>query len=125
MKNLLWVALIGMMLIGCTTDNVEEETKNQLLGKWELQTAERAGKSTGSLRGLYFEFGEDGSLKTNILTVPEEGTYELKEDIIEQRNTQVSIDYKLEELGDSTLTLSTNLRNTDFKFVLARAVAEE
>lgn len=126
MKYLFWIALLGMTLTACASDAAEKaaEAKNQLLGKWELESAERGGKKTDSLRGLYFEFGADGSIVTNILGSEEAGAYEMKEGVIEQRSPRMEVNYQVESLGDSTLVLITNLRNTDFKFVLSRAVEQ-
>ncbi len=126
MKKILLMALLGIVAFACATDENSEEV-NKLLGRWELQAAQRDGRPTDSLRGLYFEFSENQGFRTNIMNGEvEEGIYEMgEENSITQRNTSQDIDYTVESLTDSMLVLTTNLASTDFRFVLAKATQEE
>jgi hypothetical protein len=101
-------------------DNTEE-TAQLLVGRWELEQALRNGSPTESLTDLYFEFTSDGKLMTNIAGLPEEGTYELKKEQLLQRNTQIDADYTIEEIADSNLVLSTDLRGYAFRFLFKKA----
>lgn len=109
--------------MACSNEEKEAEMtmQRQLLGNWQLASAKRAGKDTDSLRGLYFEFAQGGNMKTNILSIAEEGTYSIEEGTIQQRNTQMNVDYLIETLNDTALVLLTNLRETDFRFTLKKA----
>ncbi|MFN7118823.1 MAG: hypothetical protein ACK4TA_18635 [Saprospiraceae bacterium] len=109
-------------LFACNTNNTAE-TAQLLVGRWELVQALRNGSPTESLAELYFEFTADGKLMTNITGVPEEGTYELKKEQLLQRNTQIDADYTIEEIADSSLTLTTNLRGYSFQFDLKKSGA--
>lgn len=111
-------------MLACANDTQTKEA-DKLLGRWELTSAQRDARSTDSLRGLYFEFTEDQVLRTNIMNgQAEEGTYERSENNIAQRNTTQEIDYSIESLTDSVLVLTTNLANTDFRFVFAKVNPE-
>ena len=122
MRKLFLIAFVGILLYACATDGQTEE-QNKLVGRWELKSAQRAAKSTDSLRGLYFEFTGDKVLRTNIMNgVAEEGTWEQEENSIAQRNTSRDIDYTIESLTDSMLVLNTKLSETNFRFVLGKKI---
>lgn len=125
MKNIsISLLLLGTITIfACQTQNTAE-TAQMLVGRWELVQALRNGSPTESLAELYFEFTADGKLKTNLTGVPEEGTYELKDEQLLQRNTQIDADYTIEEIADSNLTLTTNLRGYAFRFDLKKSTTE-
>ncbi len=124
MKKIFLTAIVGLLMLACANDTQTKEA-DKLLGRWELTSAQRDARSTDSLRGLYFEFTEDQVLRTNIMNgQAEEGTYERSENNIAQRNTTQEIDYSIESLTDSVLVLTTNLANTDFRFVFAKVNPE-
>ncbi len=114
-------ALLLFLLPACLLDN--EEARQQLLGRWELEQAFRNGRPTESLDQLYFVFHPDGNLETNLTGQPEVGSYEFDGDEIQQRETSISADFQVESLSDSTLVLRTQLRNYGFRFNL-RKVAD-
>ncbi len=105
----------------------EQEQKNEemLLGKWELERASRNGQVTESLTDLYFEFFQDGKMRTNISGLPESVTYEVSGNTIHQREGQMDIDYNIESISDSMLVLAAEINDFNFNFVLAKAVQEE
>jgi len=110
-------------IVSCTS---EPDNQGELIiGKWELQSATRNGKETGNLEGLYYEFQEEGRLLTNLPTTNGESTYDVEGSTIKQLNNGQTIEYTIEEVGDSNLTLSTQLKNTPFQFVLKRADSTE
>jgi hypothetical protein len=109
-------------VLAFTSCNTEPSNNAELiLGKWELQGATRNGNETGSLEGLFFDFSEGGTLSTNLPVSPGESPYEVKGSTITQSAGDQAIEYKIEEVSDSSMTLSTNLRNTSFQFMLKRA----
>ncbi len=118
---------ILLLVLGATAffacqNNHTEETAQQLIGRWELEQALRNGSPTESLDHLYFEFRPDGKLLTNIAGLPEEGTYELKKQQLLQRNTQINADYTIEEIMDSSLVLTTDLRGFSFRFLFKKGI---
>ncbi len=116
---------IGLVGLSACQDTEETIRQEYLLGRWELQQAYRNGQVTESLQELYFDFYQDGKMSTNILGAPETATYELEENELRQRDSQMDIDYQVEELSDSLLILTTNLRNYDFRFRLNKRIQEE
>ena len=91
-----------------------------LLGSWEIANATRDGRRAPSVEGLYFTFFEDGTLQTNIASSAETATYKVDGTIIQQRESRFEIDYVIEELSDSSLVLTTELRNAAFRFFLKK-----
>jgi len=116
---------IGLATLLACQDTQETDRQEHLLGRWELQQAFRNGQVTESLQELYFEFYQDGEMSTNILGASETAAYELDDNNLQQRDSQLDIDYRIEELSDSLLVLTTNLRNYDFRFRLRKSIQEE
>ena len=96
-----------------------------ILGRWDIQEATRNGKPTESLAELYFEFFEDGSMRTNLSGTAEQAKYEISDSKISQRDSPLEADYVIESLVDSTLLLSTELRGFNFRFLLVKSIQEE
>ena len=114
---------MGILLTSCGPDSSLD--KDALIGRWELRQATRDGKPTESLDQLYYEFIEDGSMKSNLAGQTESGKYEIDNEKLLQRDTKLEVDYLIESLSDSVMTLTTNLRNIHFKFVLEKVIKEE
>lgn len=121
MKRILWVSLtlISLLSVACKRDAAG--TKEKLIGRWEITEAYRNDRLTESLAELYFEFFADGKMQTNITGNPEQATYSLRSDKISQRDSSIDADYTLEEITDSTMIMSTTLRNFSFRFLLHKA----
>ena len=115
--------LIVLFIFSCK--NNEKLRQNALLGNWQIANATRDGRRAPSVEGLYFNFFEDGTLQTNIASSPETATYQVDGDIIQQRESRLEIDYTIEELNDSSLVLTTELRSSFFRFFLERVEEEE
>ncbi len=117
------------LLAACGSDTQETAakglTEDQLLGYWEIEEASRNDEPTESLDDLYFEFMKGGQMRTNLAGKPAEGTFEINGSVLEQRGTEMEVDYIVEAIEEDKLVLSTTLRNYDFRFVLARKVMEE
>lgn len=117
------LAFMLLLLVAC-----EEETPTQtedILGRWELQIAERNGRPTESLSELYFEFYEGGKMRTNLTGTTEDLNYVIEGNVIEQRNGQFDVDYKIMNLADSLLILAASIREIPFKFTLKKKIIEE
>lgn len=99
-----------------------DPTTDQLQGRWELQEGFRNGRPTESLTDLYFEFGQEGKMVTNlpVTDVPTEASFTARKGKIEQQQGDVKLEYQIEQLDDSLLVLATKLRNYDFRFVLKK-----
>lgn len=124
---IVFISFIFAGSIACTSDStqVEDKTSSYLIGRWDIQQASRNGKPTESLDELYFEFFEDGAMRTNLTGATQSGTYSLTEKVIQQRETQMDADYNIEEISDTTLTINTTLKGQVFKFYLHKSQLEE
>ena len=109
------------IFLGCKKDAKTNE--DILWGRWEIVDASRNGSRTETLDELYFVFGEDGSLETNIAGSPEMATYSVKENLIQQRESRLEADYLIEQITDSTLMLATELRTFRFRLLLKKVDA--
>ena len=95
--------------------------RDQLIGKWEIVEAYRNGNLAESLDDLFFEFYEDGKMRTNILGSSSQSDYEIDgQKILQGGDDGVEVDYQIEEVSDSTLVLTTALRRYNFSFSLRR-----
>ena len=124
MKNssILLLTIFASAFTSCKQDS--GETTQMIQGRWEVQEASRNGRPTESLADLYFEFKPEGVLSTNVAGAPEEGTYEIKGDMVLQRNTRIDADYKIEELTEQSLVLTTELRGYAFRFAMKKDTGE-
>ncbi|MCB0548618.1 MAG: lipocalin family protein [Phaeodactylibacter sp.] len=121
--------LLSIVLLPVACGNEPEGQQELLLGRWELRQATRNGSPTESLSELYFVFNADGSMNTN-LPVPgmsEETKYKLDGRNIYQYSDGLpdELSYFIDEISDSTLVLSTEIRNFRFNFVLEKQTATE
>ena len=117
--------LFGIALLASCQSRQENDNQDIILGKWEIRQAYRNGRLTESLDELYFEFFQDGKMNTNLLGMPESSIYAIKENQLQQREGQLDIDYTIEELSDSLLVLSTELRGYNFRLSLKRNIRED
>jgi hypothetical protein len=126
MKKLLFGSMVFFFVLYHSSCKSEpEQNYDSLIGKWELETATNNGKPTELLTGLFFNFSDDGSLRTNVTGSPESVTYEVDNGIIEQREGRIDVDYTIETLNDTLLILSANIRNAVFRFNLNKVMEGE
>ncbi|MCB0580345.1 MAG: lipocalin family protein [Phaeodactylibacter sp.] len=123
------VLLLSVVLMGSSCGSEPENQQELLVGRWELTEATRNGSPTESLSDLYFVFRADGTMNTN-LPVPglkEENKYKLEGRNLYQYSDEMpdELAYYINEIGDSTLVLNTELRNFRFSFVLKRQPEKE
>ncbi len=126
MKKLLsgsFVLLFVMCQMACESE--PKDNYDPLYGKWELENATKNGKPTELLTGLFFDFSEDGSMRTNVTGTPESVTFSVAEGKIQQREGRIDIDYEINSLSDSLLIISAQIRNSAFLFNLTKVVSEE
>jgi len=122
-RHLLTFFFIGLTFWSCRQEPANDT--DDLVGYWEIEEAFRNGQLTESLDELYFEFFQDGTMRTNISGVPAEASYELQGEKVLQRESEMDIDYTVQGLTDTTLTLSTTIRDFDFRFVLNKRIPQE
>ncbi len=92
-----------------------------IVGRWELAQGLRAQKPTELLSGVYFQFGADGLMTTNLPAVAETAVpYEIKKNDILQKS-QPPIVYHVVSASDSTLVLAMEMRGVQFDLKLRKA----
>lgn len=121
--------LLSMALSGFSCGSGPGNQQELLLGRWELDKATSNGKPTERLAGLFFVFDADGSMRTN-LPLPgmkEDSRYELSGPELRQYSDETpdEVYYTIEEIGDSTMILNTELQNFRFSFLLRKRPATE
>ena len=99
-----------------------DATAGLLLGRWELQEGFRNRQLSESLAGLFFEFGTEGQMSTNLplMDASVNSTFTADPEKIVQRQGELEVEYRIESLNDSLLIINTKLRNYDFRFVLKK-----
>ena len=124
--NLYVVFILGLaFVLASCGDPAGQDDQSLLLGKWVINQALRNGQPTESLDELYFEFYDDGQMNTNLTGEAQTGVYQLEEGVVMQRESGMDADYRIEEISDSVLVLSTILRDHSFRFRLRRKLQEE
>lgn len=109
-----WFLLLTGYLVSCSSDSSQAE--ELLIGRWEIQSATRNGKSTALLQSVFFEFYEDGSMRTNLPASEAEASYEVSKNMILQKDTPKPMEFEIVSIVDSSLILRTKV--SDFEFLL-------
>ncbi len=117
--------LFSFMLIAPACTEEPENVKELLPGRWELQHAMRDGQPTRSLTDLYYEFDGEGKMQTNLPVAQGESAYTISGMSIEQEQNGSVIAYTVESISDTSLVLTTELRDTRFQFNLQRVAPEQ
>jgi hypothetical protein len=119
-RSLLLVASSLLLFTSCDDD--KDKTRASILGRWELVAGFRNEKPTETLRGVFFEFNEDGKMTTNLPVGADAPTeYELHKNEILQKSPQ-PVKYSIKEVTDSTLTLMMEMRGMPFEMQMVKAV---
>ena len=104
-------------------EDTSEKTQASIIGHWELVKALRNDHETGTLQGVYFDFGADGQMQTNLPVGPEAPVaYEVDKKSIIQKSPQ-PIRYEAAVLEDSTMVLKMEMRGMTFEMHLRKAEA--
>ncbi len=100
--------------------------KKYLIGKWELTDAWRNNRKTETLTGTYYEFAENGMMKTNLTSDLSEGIFAFEFDgkTLIQKGTEEVV-YSLDSLTETILIFSMNIKNFPFKLALTKSVPTE
>jgi len=92
---------------------------NLLAGDWELSAAERNGKNTEALEGIYFNFTEDQTLISNFNLDTEEHLVHYKvegKSLVTDGNP--SQRFLIESLDSNEVVLLTKMANFNFRLLL-------
>ncbi|NJL74993.1 MAG: hypothetical protein HC892_08135 [Saprospiraceae bacterium] len=120
MKNLPSLLLLLGYLVACTSEQKTDINTENLVGRWQLKQAFRNEQPIETMSDLYFSFTTEGNMETNMPTGEGAATYSVSGDKIEQRNDQSQLEYRIEELTETTLILNTQVENFRFRFAMEK-----
>jgi len=112
----------SLFFVACKQDKKLDQ--EMLIGRWEIIEGERNGQVSEMLADLYFEFFRDGNMRSNLPGADGLSKFELKEGQIFQTGENLQPVYLIQELTDSTLLMSSQISNYDFRFLLGKKVTE-
>lgn len=115
--------LILLASVACGSDQ-EMEAGPDLDGYWAIEQTLRNGRPTESAADLYFRFGPDDKLVTNVSSSQESGTFTREENTIVTDGISLLTTYDIVELTDEKLVLRSAVGNYRFEFLLRRAADE-
>ncbi len=116
------ITILVTILFICACTEEKSEFEDQVYGRWELKEALRNDRPAASLENIFFEFYDDGKMITNfnISGDVESSDYKIVGNRIRQKNDELSPEYIIDEVDDSTLVITTELRNFDFRLTLRK-----
>lgn len=112
------------ILTACEDDGVAGIATAEVTGGWKLEKATRNNMTTELLDGLYFNFREDGTLKTNLMGNTTDGTYERSGEEITTTGVSIPLTYTIKEISDTTMVLQSKYQGHQFNFELVRSETE-
>ncbi len=124
MKPTIVFLLISLATLFVACQSEPDNAEQLLMGRWEIQNAYRNGQPTQTLEGLFFEFSEDGLMKTNLPISAEAARYELEDGLIRQLDVDDPLEFEIVSISDSTLAMGSKIRKFDFRFLLQKRPAE-
>lgn len=114
------LAFASLLFSAC--ENETEKNQAALVGRWQLTKGFRNKNETHTLQGVYYQFGADGKMQTNLPIGAETPTdYVVQQGDIEQRSAQ-PVKYHILSLNDSVLVMSLDMQGVPFEFHFRRAV---
>ena len=108
-----------------TTAPLPENVSEIIIGKWELLEGYRDGNLTETLADTYFSFTPDGKLQTNLSGGNEIVNFSIDGRTIKQDSQTFPVDYSIDDISESNMTISMAMNGRSFMFVLQKAVPEE
>lgn len=120
--------ILIVIFLGCCFSNCSDPVKEDkvdlaqiIQGHWILKKAYRNKKQTVALENTFFEFHEDGNMKTNfnVDMKTENHPFLVRKNII-RRQTPDSLTYHIYEASDTSLTLQTRYKGYEFKLIMER-----
>ncbi len=116
------ISPLALLVVLCVSCDTTAKNENSILGYWQLTKGLRNKSETPTLQGVYYQFGADGKMQTNLPIGAEQPTdYVVKEDKIEQKSVQ-PVSYHIQSVTDSILVLTTDLRGIPFEFHFRRSL---
>jgi len=118
------ILIFLMILGGCGSEAPVKNADELILGHWELSEANRNGKPTNTLEGLYFDFFQDGHMRTNFPGQAGSAKYRIVDNVVEQYETDHPLELTISSLSDSTLVFETEIQTYQFKLNMKKVLLE-
>jgi len=115
-----WSLFVVITCIQACRSDSKENTISELNGRWELAWAQVDGTDTDRLRNLYFVFLPDSSFQSNIFGTEANFKYRMEGNVIHQMS-EPPLNYTLESMNDSMLTMKTEIRGSAFTIHMDRS----
>lgn len=117
MKNAFFILTLSLFIMACS--GVATINEEHLIGKWKLYEAERDGKSTLSLQGVFFDF-KNNEVETNfpIQGLGQTYRYESKKIYITGDDDLI---FNVNSLNEDSLVVDLNHLNSTFILKLQKA----
>ena len=116
--RLLPLAFASFLFASC--ENETENNQTALVGRWQLTKGLRNRNETQTLKGVYYQFGADGKMQTNLPIGAEAPTdYVVKKNKIEQRSAP-PVTYQIQTLTDTLLVMTLEMHGVPFEFQFRR-----
>ncbi len=118
MKGSFWLigAIFSFLYVSC--DNEAVKNKARVTGYWSVGKAFRDNRETRLLADVFFQFGTDGKMLTNLPNTSDVSTeFELTNNKITQK-TLTPITYNILHISDSAMVLVLEMNNTPFEIHL-------
>lgn len=117
-----YIMSLAISILFFTCDSETSSTSNLFVGRWELEEALKNGKNSDLLEGIYFEFFQDGSLKSNFNATGQEelSKYKIKGEEIQQSESELNLNFEVSEIKDTVLVLKTQLRGVNYQLLLKK-----
>jgi hypothetical protein len=113
-----------MILSACGSEAPVKNADELILGHWELSEASRNGKPTNTLEGLYFDFFQDGHMRTNFPGQAGSARYRIIDNVVEQYETDQPLKLAISSLSDSTLIFETEIQAFHFQLNMKKVLLE-
>ena len=114
------LCLVSMIFLPACGDDAVGTARSSVVGRWELTKGFRNKKETETLSGVYFQFGADGKMQTNLPVGADTPTdYELKKNEIHQKSPQPVV-YSIQSATDTSLVLAMEIRGMQFEMHLKK-----
>ena len=97
---------------------------SKLVGRWELETGWRNNRETQTLTGTYYEFTDDGKMRTNLTpsTLEIEFPYSFSGNEIKQKSEPPAI-YQIDSLTDTVLIFGMKINDIPFRLAMKKFAA--
>jgi len=118
--------LIASVAFSCQVGEAPAFDTKKLTGRWELTKAWRNHRPTETLTGTFYEFLQDGLMKTNLVLDGSNGEYPfvVSGSKIIQKSKPDEVVFTVVAFSDTLLTLEMVMKNYPFKLVLHKVEQE-